>query len=489
MAPAFTAKNNTSKPIAGKPSYAPENLVNQLVGEPELLFPQPKNSPSSFVNATRQTQAIQEADRIMALADEAVKERLAQLDQSIVDYRYDPAVRHTIALYVDRWRSGSERILGRAAACFPYFSEALEEAGMPDALKYISITESALRPFALSAVGAAGYWQLMPGTARELGLQVDDVIDERLDIRLGTAAGLRYLQMQYERYGDWALALAAYNSGPGRVNRAKRRSGSSNFWKLRKYLPRETSSYVPNFIAATYLATFFREHELTPLALPLDLQLTETITVYKELSLHRVAMVTGLRPEIIVELNPAYLAGYLPKRKNGRLLRLPTRVVPAMIAYLNAWHKEEEEPAIPWLSPQLNDTEHDTDAYYQRYHTYPSSMDTTHLDLAQALGVAPDQLLIWSGYGSQDTLAQEQLWVYYQPSCSRSFGPPEREAVNACAPLANDWPTTISSPSLRLPDNLLFPKAMPVFSKDEEPTKTRKNFKRIVNDIWQWIKA
>ncbi len=443
------------------------------------------------VNSSTQAWAMQEADRIMRLVDETVKERLAQLDQSIVDYRYDPSVRYTIALYVERWRSGSERILGRSAACFPYFSKALEAAGMPDALKYISITESALRPFAVSHVGAAGYWQLMPGTARELGLQVDDVVDERLDIELGTAAGLRYLQMQYERYGDWALALAAYNSGPGRVNRAKRRSGSNNFWKLRKYLPKETSGYVPSFIAATYLATFFREHELTPLLPPLDIQMTETITVYESLSLHRVAMVTALRPDVIVELNPAYLAGYLPPSSSGRSLRLPSRVAPAMIAYLKNWHQDGEETAIPWRSPLLNDTEGNTDGYYEKYQTYLASTDTSYFDLASALGTDPYQLLVWSGYGSQDTLAVDQEWTYYRPACSLSFGPPAREAVRVCLPLPSDLPSELS-PSVWAwgsPADLSCFNDQPLPIRAGTSAKPTKKIKRIVNSVWSWIKA
>ncbi len=235
-----------------------------------------------------------EVDRVIAVADAEVEARLALLDQSIVDYRLDRSVRYIIRMYVENWRNGSERTLGRMTKYFPHFSQQLAANGMPDVLKNLSITESALRPFAFSHAGAAGFWQLMPGTARELGLQVDSIVDERLDLRMGTAAGLRYLQIQYERYGDWALAMAAYNSGPGRVNRAKRRSGSNNYWKLRKYLPRETSTYVPGFIAATYLATFFRDHDLTPQSVDLDLQLTTTTIVYRELSLHRVAMITGL---------------------------------------------------------------------------------------------------------------------------------------------------------------------------------------------------
>lgn len=434
--------------------------------------------------------AVQEADRIMSTVDEAVKDRLAQLDQSILDYRYDASVRYTIALYVERWRSGSSRILGRAAGCFPYFTDALAEAGMPEALKYISITESALRPFAVSHAGAAGYWQLMPGTARELGLQVDEVVDERLDMRLGTAAGLRYLQMQYNRFGDWALALAAYNSGPGRVNQAIKKSKSNDYWKLRKHLPSETSGYVPGFIAATYLAIFFREHELEVLALPLDLQLTETIRVYRELSLHRVAMLTGLSPAIVVELNPSYLAGYLPAHHKGRWLRLPSRVVPAMLAYLNTWHEQGEEPAIPWRSPLLKDTESDTDHYYTTYQTYPSSADSTYRQLAAALGVHPDQLLLWNGYSSHDTLNTLQPWVYYRMEESLAFGPPARmttsslETLPSCLPAALVPFETPLSVVVQAPSQPATTATKEIL-EEKEPRK----FKRIVKATWNWIKA
>ncbi|MEM9261509.1 MAG: lytic transglycosylase domain-containing protein, partial [Bacteroidota bacterium] len=228
-----------------------------------------------------------EVDQIYAVADETVKERLAQLDQSFVEYRFDPSVRRLIRMYVERWRKGTARILGRTTRYFPYFTEQLEAQEMPEAIKYLSITESALRPFAVSYVGAGGLWQLMPGTARELGLTVNNEVDERFDLVKGTEAGLRYLQIQYEMFGDWALAMAAYNSGPGRVIRAKRRSGSSNYWKLRRYLPRETSTYVPGFIAATYLVTYFSQHELKAASVDLDAQLTEVIPVYEFLSLHR----------------------------------------------------------------------------------------------------------------------------------------------------------------------------------------------------------
>lgn len=421
-----------------------------------------------------------EVDRIMALADEEVEARLALLDQSIVDYRLDRSVRYIIRMYVENWRSGSQRTLGRMTKYFPHFSEQLAAKGMPDALKYLSITESALRPFALSHAGAGGLWQLMPGTGRELGLQVDSIVDERLDLNMGTEAGLRYLQIQYERYGDWALAMAAYNSGPGRVNRAKRRSGSNNYWKLRKYLPRETSTYVPGFIAATYLATFFRDHELSPQEVDLDVQLTETTTVYRELSLHRVAMVTGLRADIVIELNPAYLAGYLPARQSGRPLRLPRRVMPAMRTYLNEWHTANEEPALAWLSPHLNQGEMNSEQYYREFSTTPTILDTTHHQLAQALNIAPDHLLLWSGIGPTDSLTIDQNWTYYQLENSRIFGASSRIVQPEVAQL---W-----SPALgRLDSKREKVRRFPERSIQPPSAPEQTGIKKLTSDIWTWL--
>lgn len=421
-----------------------------------------------------------EIDRIISIADDEVEARLATLDQSIVNYRFDRSVRQIIRMYVNNWRNGSERTLGRMTKYFPHYSEHLAANDMPDALKYLSITESALRPFAVSHAGAGGLWQLMPETAREQGLQVDSIVDERLDVDLGTAAGLRYLQIQYERYGDWALAMAAYNSGPGRVNRAKRRSGSNNYWKLRKYLPRETSTYVPGFIAATYLSTFFSKHDLSPQFVDLDLQLTETTTVYRELSLHRVALVTGLRPDVVIELNPAYLAGYLPARQSGRPLRLPRRVMPAMIAYLNGWHSATEEPALPWLSPQLDQAELNSDQYYRKLITTPSSLDTTHQQLAGILNVAPDHLLLWNERGPMDSLEVNQDWMYYQVEEVLVFGESSREALPEVARLHSPGFERLNSTKAKIRH---FPKR----SVQPLPASQPKGIKKITSDIWSWI--
>ncbi|MEO0731583.1 MAG: lytic transglycosylase domain-containing protein, partial [Bacteroidota bacterium] len=276
-----------------------------------------------------------QADYIMETTDSLVRARLSLLDSNIMDHRLDDAVRRRIVNYLENWPITSRRLLARSVRFFPIFEKQLLAAGMPLGLKYVTIQESALRPFATSHAGAVGLWQLMPGTAREHGLTVNDILDERLDPELGCAAGLEYLQLQYDRYEDWSLALAAYNCGPGNVNRALRRSrGKQDYWSIRRYLPRETRNYLPNIIAATYLMVFHHEHGVAASPMELDLQITEAITVYRKLSLWRVAQVTGLRPEVVIRLNAQYLKGYLPGMPGGHRLRLPRRVMPAMREYL-----------------------------------------------------------------------------------------------------------------------------------------------------------
>ncbi|MEM9835423.1 MAG: lytic transglycosylase domain-containing protein [Bacteroidota bacterium] len=431
-------------------------------------------------HATRTTD--EWVDHIIQSSDEEVEKRLRQLDQSIVEYRLDKSVRWRIRMYIENWRGSSNLVLGRTTRYFPYISDQLKFYGMPEVLKYLTITESVLRPFAISPAGAAGLWQLMPGTARELGLQVDETVDERLDITLGTEAGLAYLRGQYDRYGNWALAMAAYNSGPGRVNRAKRRSSSSNYWKLRRYLPRETRGYVPGFIAATYLATYFREHNLTPQLPELDVQLTETIIVNQELSLHRVAMVTGLRPSVVVLLNPAYLAGYLPARPEGRPLHLPRRVVPAMYDYLNNWHTTTAEPALPWLSPLLNRGETDADQHYQKLSTVSTVHDTSFQQMADLLTVAKDHLLSWSGYGPQDELPQDQWLTYYRLNEPMAFGEEQRPETYEITSIESDSLSLEPLRSMIITERKVPQPTIYAF----EPAKP-KGIKRLLSDIWEWI--
>ncbi|MEL7220857.1 MAG: lytic transglycosylase domain-containing protein, partial [Bacteroidota bacterium] len=305
----------------------------------------------SFGANTHQLLLDQQVDRIIEFAEEEVKERLQQLDQSLLEHRFDESVKRLIAYHL-RHPKQTSRNLGRAIAYFPIFEAELAAAGVPETIKYLSVIESALLPRALSRVGAEGLWQFMPETAPEYGLRIDDYVDERLDACLATQAAIRYLQSAYDYLGDWSLALAAYNSGKGRVRRAQRRSGGKNFWAVRRHLPRETRNYVPSFIAAIYLTEFYAVHDIEPLFPSLDQQLLEKVKVEVPLSFYRIAQVTGLSVGFIQQLNPAYLQGYLPAYDGGHYLLLPQRVVPAIRTYIQQYGHLEDEPVLPWAPIQ-----------------------------------------------------------------------------------------------------------------------------------------
>ncbi|WP_116108054.1 lytic transglycosylase domain-containing protein [Lewinella sp. IMCC34191] len=381
-----------------------------------LLFSCLLGLPVAATAPLSEAEAEQYARQIMDLTREEVERRLEEFDGSLLDYRMDDAVYHRVVNYIRNWPISSGRVLGRSARFFPIFEEQLQAANLPLELKHLSVVESALRSWAVSPVGAGGLWQLMPGTARELGLIVNDELDERLDPWLGCEAGLDYLRMQHERYGDWALALAAYNSGPGNVNRAIRRSGSRNYWKLRRYLPRETRHYVPNFIAAVFLMTYHNDYGLDATRLPLDQQVTERITVDRKLSLYRVAQVTGLRPEVVIEMNPQYLRGYLPGLRGGHSLQLPSRVIPAMLTYLETHPAEtpEDEIYLPWTHPLAAKGELDGDRYYARRDITVQEGDTLARQVATRHGLPVDRLLVWSDRGEVDSLSAGDEMVYYE---------------------------------------------------------------------------
>jgi membrane-bound lytic murein transglycosylase D len=378
------------------------------------------------------------ASRIMDLSEEEVEARLAEFDDSLLDYRMDEAVYRRIVNYIQNWPISSGRMIARSARFYPIFEEQIAAARLPLTLKHLSIVESALRSWAISPVGAGGLWQLMPETARELGLTVSEELDERLDPTIGCAAGLDYLKIQYERYGDWALALAAYNSGPGNVNRAIRRSGSRNYWRLRRFLPRETRQYVPSFIAAVYLMSYHHDYGLPATVLPLDQQLTERVMVYRKISLHRIAQVTGLRPEVVVEMNPQYLRGYLLGRRGGHPLLLPRRVIPALKTYLARHPAGEREDAIhlPWAHPLVADGETDPDRYYEAYTIAPSPLDTTARQVARTNGVALDRMLVWSNRGEQDSIRQEDRFTYHRVAVNQPYDRRTRDIPPPAVPLA-----------------------------------------------------
>ena len=204
---------------------------------------------------------------------------------------------------------------------FPIFEEALKRWGLPDELKYLPIVESGLNPMAISRAGAAGPWQFMPASGREFGLIVTDYIDERLDIYKSTEAACKFFTRLYRSFGDWDLCLASYNSGPGTVKRAIRQSGRHTFWSIYDYLPKETRSYVPQFVAVTYGMNYLKEYNIIAdsVLYPMD---TDTILLYQFVNIHILCEKLNICYDDFVRLNPAIRTNILPDNINYPI-RLP----------------------------------------------------------------------------------------------------------------------------------------------------------------------
>ena len=254
----------------------------------------------------------------------------------IVSPRFDASVESYLRVYFEKNRTKTENMIGRSAMYFPMFEEELLAGGLPVDLKYLAVVESALTPHAISRVGATGLWQFMRPTAREVGLQITKYIDERCDPVMSTKAAITYLRNLYNQFDSWELAMAAYNAGPGRVRFAIRKSGSQDYWKLQGYLPKETRSYVPGFIAASYVLNYYQDHGLVPAILSTDLTQTETVQVFNNLDFAQVQRITGVAFEVINHLNPKYIRNFIPQSDGGHTLVLPASAATTMRTYLNA---------------------------------------------------------------------------------------------------------------------------------------------------------
>jgi len=236
---------------------------------------------------------------------------------------YNKDVKKFVKKYIAKDRHGTELLLGRQTMYFPIFEKYIQEFGLPKELKNIPIIESSLNPKAESQVGARGLWQFMPATARQYGLVINDYVDERCDPVKSTKAALTFLKDLHDRYGDWKLAIAAYNCGPGRVNKAIRRSNKFNFEGIKKYLPKETRNYVAKFIATSYVTENYFFHDLRPSYPEYTLQFCKVVKVHKRMSLKAVAKKTGMDIEIIRKLNPSYRKGIIPPSADGNFIIIP----------------------------------------------------------------------------------------------------------------------------------------------------------------------
>ncbi|RZL58547.1 MAG: LysM peptidoglycan-binding domain-containing protein [Pedobacter sp.] len=231
------------------------------------------------------------------------KLRLDSIKQT-VPLDYNEYVQSYIDIYTKR-KSMYGDMLGLSSYYFPIFEKALKSYNIPAEIKYLAIVESSLNPHAVSKVGATGLWQFMFGTAKAYGLNMDNFVDERKDPIQASYAAAAYFRDAYEELGDWLLAIAAYNCGKGNVNRAIAKAGSRDFWEIRKFLPKETSNYVPAFIAAVYVMKYAKTHQITVKPNNFAFR-TDTVLVRNFVALNDVALAINHKEETLVALNPSY---------------------------------------------------------------------------------------------------------------------------------------------------------------------------------------
>lgn len=265
-------------------------------------------------------------------SDEEYIDRLSKIPAEM-ELPFNSLVKNYIEMYTQRKKQLVENMLGLSLYYMPIFEEALDRYGLPLELKYLPIIESALNPEAVSRAGATGLWQFMLPTATGLGLEKNSLIDQRCDPYLSSDAAARYLKELYTSYGDWGLALAAYNCGPGNVNKAQRRAGGGkkDFWEIYPFLPNETRNYVPTFIAAVYVMNHYDKHNISPVLARKPL-VTDTVHVNKRVHLEQISDVLGIPMDELRVLNPQFRKDIIPGDIKPYTLVLPSIQTYAYVA-------------------------------------------------------------------------------------------------------------------------------------------------------------
>lgn len=276
------------------------------------------------------------------VSDSVYIDRLQRIP-AIIEMPYNEVVKKFIDMYATRLRQKVAFMLSANNFYMPIFEEALDLYDLPQELKYLPVIESALNPTATSRAGAVGLWQFMLTTGKIYGLKNNSLVDERRDPIKSTRAAVRYLKDLYEIYNDWNLVLAAYNCGPGTINKAIRRAGGEkDFWTLYNYLPKETRGYVPAFIAANYIMTYYCEHNISPMEMRMP-EGTDTIQVSKNLHLQQVADVCKINIDQLRALNPEFKKDIIPGNEEPYALRLPNNMISCFIEHEDSIYNYKPE--------------------------------------------------------------------------------------------------------------------------------------------------
>jgi len=348
-------------------------------------------------------------DTLFPIVTDTLRMQLAKLSgHTPFDLTYNERVEAFINLYVNKRRELSGKMLGLSEYYFPMFEEILDAHDMPLEIKYLAMVESALNPTARSRAGASGLWQFMYSTGRMFNLKVTSFIDDRHDPLKSTEAACKYLKHLHGMYDDWNLALAAYNCGPGNVNKAIRRSGGKrNYWEIYRFLPRETRGYVPAFIAVNYLAEHAEEYGIFPTKIETSFFATDTVHVDYLLTFKQVAERANITEEQLKFLNPQFRFGIIPDDGQVHVLRMPIHVVGDFVT--NEAVLKEEMAEKSKNSEELLAENEVVDFYTVRSGDYLGKIATRY-------GCSVRQLMEWNGLRSSRLRVGQRLTVYVSPS-------------------------------------------------------------------------
>ena len=341
------------------------------------------------------------------ISDSVYVDRLSKLP-NIIELPYNETVRRCIDLYVERRRNLVEYMLGLEAFYFPMIEETLDKYGLPLELKYLVIVESAMNPIALSRAGASGLWQFMITTGKIYGLEINSLIDERRDPIKSTDAACRHLKDLYNTYEDWNLAIAAYNCGGGNVSKAiKRAGGKKDYWTIYPYLPRETRSYVPFFIAANYIMNYYAYHQLYPIQTSLPLA-TDTVMVTRMIHFDQIAGILQIDKEMLRALNPQYKRDIIPGNYQPQILKLPTITAYAFV--------EKEDEIAAYRADELFTNRTYVEGSKATNHTeriiHRVGYGETVLTVANKYGVSAASVRRWNNLRSNRVLVGKDLILY-----------------------------------------------------------------------------
>ena len=379
-------------------------------------------------------------------------ERLQALP-TIIEMPYNDVVRSYINMYTGKRRGLVEQMLGLSIYYMPFFEQALEKEGMPLELKYLPVIESALNPDAVSPAGAAGLWQFMIGTAKDMGLTVNSLVDERRDPIRSSEAAARYLKQLYKAYGDWSLAIASYNCGPGSVNRALRRAGGGkkDFWDIYYYLPSETRGYVPAFIAANYVMNYYEDHNIGK-ALSKRPVVTDTVMVKQDIYFEQISEVLGIPIEELKILNPQYRKNIIPGNTRPYALTLPSKQCYAYISSEDSIKNHKADVYRHRSEVNISDASDGYTTVEKRVtKSHRVRSRETISQVARKYGVTTSQIKKWNGLRSNKLRKNQVLKIYVT---QRVKVPVENNDRNkTTTPTAPTTPEPDTSATTAQPDN------------------------------------